>query len=56
MTPLVLLRFVLMLAGLALFGVGIRIESDAFRWTGIGLLAGAVVIRLVVRLGAGRNR
>ena len=55
MTPLVALRFALVLAGIALFGLGIRGESELLRWTGIGCIALSVVIRLAIRFGLRRR-
>ncbi|MBI2796045.1 MAG: hypothetical protein HYX65_04985 [Gemmatimonadetes bacterium] len=55
MRPLVALRLVLVLAGIALFGLGIRDGSEALRWAGIGCIAVSVAIRLALRLGALRR-
>lgn len=45
-----LVRFGLLVVGLLVFGVGIRNENDALRWTGIVLVAGALVTRLIDRI------
>ena len=45
-----LVRFALLVVGLLVFGVGIRNENDALRWTGIVLVAAALVIRLIDRI------
>ena len=55
MNPLVALRFALVLAGIALFGLGIRGENDAMRWAGIGCIALSVAIRIGLRIVAGRR-
>ena len=56
MRPTVVLRFALMLAGITLFGLGIRDENDFLRWSGIAVIALAVAIRIALRLRAGRMR
>ena len=45
-----LVRFALLIVGLLVFGVGIRNENDALRWTGIVLVGAALVIRLIDRI------
>ncbi len=49
MTPLTTWRTVIAVAGLAVFGYGIRVDSVQIRWVGIGLLCVALALRLVKR-------
>ena len=53
MTPLVVARLALLLAGIALFLIGIRTGQDPYRYVAIGLLGVAVILRFVDR---NRNR
>jgi hypothetical protein len=41
------LKITLALAGLVLFGVGIRLNSTEYRWGGIALVGAAWVLRFV---------
>lgn len=45
MTPLTTVKVTLALAGLVLFGLGIRLSHDTLRWVGLGLVALAWVTR-----------
>ena len=45
-----LVRFALLVVGLLVFGAGIRNGNDVLRWTGIVLVAAALVIRLIYRI------
>jgi hypothetical protein len=45
MTALTRAKLALALVGLILWGYGVRAESVALRWTGIGFLALAVLLR-----------
>ncbi|MBW7933606.1 MAG: hypothetical protein H3C62_08350 [Gemmatimonadaceae bacterium] len=45
MTPRTTIKLSLALAGLISFGAGIRFENNVFRWTGIGLVAVAWLLR-----------
>lgn len=45
MTPRTTIKLALALAGLLSFGAGIRFENNVFRWTGIGLVAVAWLLR-----------
>ncbi len=47
MTTLMVVRLLVGAAGLLTFGYGIRIESSAVRWAGIGLVAVALALRFV---------
>jgi|HubBroStandDraft_5_1064220.scaffolds.fasta_scaffold1261624_2 hypothetical protein len=49
MTPLTTWQAVIGVAGLAAFGYGIRTDSTAVRWVGIGLLLVAFALRIVKR-------
>ena len=49
MTPLLIARLALLLAGIALFLIGIRTGQDPYRYVAIGLLAVAVLIRFIDR-------
>ncbi len=50
MNGLVLFRLLLLVGGMLCFGLGIRTGSDTYRYIGIGLIGGALVVRLVGRL------
>jgi len=45
MTPRTTIKLALALGGLVLFGAGIRVGSDAFRWTGIAMVGAAWLLR-----------
>ncbi len=45
--PTATVKLALAAAGLALIGIGVRFDSAAFRWTGIGLVAAAWLLRFV---------
>ena len=47
MPRLAAVKLVLVVAGIAAFGLGIRLDSVAIRWAGIGLVAAAWVLRFV---------
>ena len=55
MTPLVVARLALLLAGIALFLIGIRTGQDPYRYVAIGLLAVAVILRFVDRARSRRD-
>ena len=55
MTPLVIARLALLLAGIVLFIIGIRTGQDPYRYVAIGLLLVAVILRFVDRARAGRD-
>lgn len=42
-------KLVLAAAGLAVFLLGVRVQVDAVRWTGIALVAAAWLLRFVAR-------
>jgi hypothetical protein len=48
-TPLTGWQAVIGVAGLVVFGYGMRTQSSAIRWVGIGVLALAVALRFVKR-------
>lgn len=50
MSGLVLFRLLLLVAGMLIYGVGIRQGSDLLRWIGIGCIGGALVVRIVGRV------
>ncbi len=54
MNGLVLFRLLLLVAGMLCFGLGLRQGTDTLRWVGIGLIGGALVVRIVGRLGRKR--
>jgi hypothetical protein len=45
--PVTIAKVALALSGLATFGIGIRFNNAMFRWTGIGLVAVAWMLRFV---------
>ncbi|MBM3906609.1 MAG: hypothetical protein FJ363_00890 [Gemmatimonadetes bacterium] len=45
MTPRTTIKLILALAGIVLFGAGIRLEMNQLRWIGLGLVAVAWVLR-----------
>jgi hypothetical protein len=49
MTPLVIARLALGVAGIVVWGVGTRIENHLVIWTGIGLLVLTLLLRFVRR-------
>jgi hypothetical protein len=53
MTPLTAVKVSLAVAGLLLFGYGIRIDSSLVRWWGIAFVAAAAVLRFVGRRPGG---
>jgi hypothetical protein len=55
MSTLLVVRLVLGALGLLVFGYGVRIESSAVRWAGIGLIAVALALRFVKRQGAAQR-
>lgn len=54
MNGLVLFRLLLLVGGMLCFGLGIRSGNDLYRYVGIGMIGGALVVRLVGRF-AGRR-
>lgn len=56
MSPLTQLKLGLALAGLILFGYGVRADSNLLRWAGIGFLAAAAVLRFVGPRSSRRSR
>jgi hypothetical protein len=49
MTPLVVARLALLLAGIVLFILSIRTGLEPYRYVAIGLLAVAVILRFIDR-------
>jgi hypothetical protein len=49
MTPFTLARIAFAASGVIVFGIGIRIQQPAMRWTGIGLLVAALMLRFAQR-------
>jgi hypothetical protein len=49
LTRLAQVKLIVALLGIAVFGYGIRIDSEVVRWIGIGLVALAWVMRFVRR-------
>ncbi len=47
MTPINMARLVLALIAAILLGYGIRAESEALRWAGIGFLLAALLMRFL---------
>lgn len=47
MSNLTRIKLVVGALGIAIWGVGIRLGDDRLRWAGIGLLAGAFLLRLL---------
>lgn len=47
MTPLTVLKLTLAVAGIALFGYGVRVDSATIRWVGVGFVAVAALLRFV---------
>lgn len=45
MTSRTTIKIALVLSGIALFGVSIRLNADAYRWAGIALVAVAWLLR-----------
>ena len=45
MTTFTTIKLSLALCGIALFGAGIRLESPALRWAGLGCVAAAWLLR-----------
>ncbi len=51
MTPLLIARLALAIAGIVVWGVGNRMQQPIVSWTGIGLL----VLTLLLRFARGRQ-
>jgi hypothetical protein len=49
MTPLTTWQTVIAVVGLAVFGYGIRADSEGIRWAGIGCLVVAFAFRFIKR-------
>jgi Zn-dependent membrane protease YugP len=47
MTPVTVAKLTLALAGLLVFGYGVRADLPVIRWIGVGLVAVAVLLRFV---------
>lgn len=47
MKPLTRVKLALAITGIMVFGVGIRLDNLAVRWTGVGLVAAAWLSRFV---------
>ena len=47
MKPVTIAKFALAVSGMATFAIGIRFDNAIFRWTGIGLVAIAWLLRFV---------
>ncbi|MDP1891153.1 MAG: hypothetical protein Q8K55_09690 [Gemmatimonadaceae bacterium] len=45
MTSRTTIKIALVLAGIALFGVSVRFNAEAYRWAGIALVAVALLLR-----------
>jgi hypothetical protein len=45
--PVTVAKLALALSGLTIFGIGLRVDHALLRWTGIGLVAVAWVLRFV---------
>jgi hypothetical protein len=43
--PLLIARLAFAVTGIIVVGIGIRVESTDLRWSGIGLLAAALLLR-----------
>jgi hypothetical protein len=56
MTPLVIARVALLVAGIILFVMSIRTGHDTYRYVAIGLLAVAIILRFVDRAMTKRDR
>lgn len=52
MKPVTIAKLALAFSGLALFAIGIRQDNAIFRWTGIGLVTVAWMLRFVKDQGA----
>ena len=50
MSTVTLARFAFLAIGLLVFGLGIRNGDETLRWTGIALVAMAIVVRIVDRI------
>ena len=48
-SPLLVAKLALVAGGIATFGVGIRVENVWVRWTGVGLVAAAWLLRFAKR-------
>lgn len=55
MSRLLLARIAVGVAGLLVFGYGVRAEADEVRWAGIALLAIAAAMRLIKPARDGRG-
>ncbi len=53
MSRLTILKVVLLLTGVLVFGYGMRVDDAIVRWWGIGFMAAGLLLRL---LGARRRR
>ena len=49
MTPLQIWRLTIALAGLVVFGYGIRVENMTIRWVGVACLVVALALRFLGR-------
>ncbi|MHB1298556.1 MAG: hypothetical protein ACYC0B_08525 [Gemmatimonadaceae bacterium] len=49
-------KLVLAVAGIVLFLLGIRSGVDLMRWTGVGLVAAAFLMRFIGRAGGSTGR
>ena len=45
MTPMTTAKVALALAGILVWGMGVRLANPSLRWIGIGLIAAAVLLR-----------
>ena len=55
MRSVVVAKYVTAGAGILVFGAGMRTESESLRWTGIGIVAVAWMLRFVKERGAPRS-
>jgi hypothetical protein len=45
MNPMVVAKLALMGAGIVVWGMGVRLDNAMLRWTGVGLIAAAFLLR-----------
>ena len=51
MKPVAIAKLALAASGIIVFGIGMRLENSSVRWTGIGLVAVAWLLRFVKESG-----
>ena len=47
MKPILIAKLALAGAGILVWGIGVRVDSAMLRWTGVGLIAAAFLLRFV---------